>query len=199
MHAVKACGKRHAWCRECRPDAASKIRDRALNRSPEHQEKLRLTRLGRVPSDATRARVSKALRGRVLSSGRLGHTNSAKARALVSAAKRKHMAECKGKCARVECSPPRSPTQIEKILARLLSEFPTVLFEHRIGPYRVDAYLPEYGLAFEADGQYWHRLTERDRPGYYDRRDEYLLMEHGVTIVRLGEEELLALNKIKSW
>lgn len=93
----------------------------------------------------------------------------------------------------MSCTPPRSPTRIENILHDvLLAEFPIVERERRFGRYRVDAYLPEpYHLAFEADGSYWHgsaRMIVRDL-----ERDAYLLAEHSLPVVRLGEAELMAM------
>lgn len=58
--------------------------------------------------------------------------------------------------------------------------------EKRFGRYRVDAYLPERHLAFEADGKYWHsQQREHDA-----RRDAELLERFGLPVVRLTEQEL---------
>ena len=73
----------------------------------------------------------------------------------------------------------------------LLAEFPEVIPEKRFGPYRVDAYLPPpYHLAFEADGEYWHRRTECERPGYYAQRDAYLLVHFSLPVVHLSERDI---------
>lgn len=85
----------------------------------------------------------------------------------------------------------QSPTHIEEILVSLvLFEFPTIVREQKFGKYRVDAYLPEYHLAFEADGVYWHKDTEADKT-----RDAYLLKEHSLTVVRFTERELLEIER----
>jgi very-short-patch-repair endonuclease len=72
-----------------------------------------------------------------------------------------------------------------------LSEFPEVIAEKPFGRYRVDAYLPPpYHLAFEADGDFWHPYVERQRPGYYKQRDDFLLERFGLLVVRLTETEI---------
>ncbi len=108
---------------------------------------------------------------------------------------RAHMAECEDPdCRRVACTGPQSPTNLERTLYTLLTEFPTVEREWRppggCCRYRLDAYLPEYALNFEADGARWHR----DKPGQPERdakRDAHLLATHAIVTVRLGETELL--------
>ncbi len=102
-----------------------------------------------------------------------------------------HIVECGGSCGGASCVPPSSPTRIEDILVDvLLAEFPAVVREQRFGRYRVDAYLPPpYHLAFEADGVYWHQDPEKDAT-----RDAYLMAEHGLPVVRLGEAELLKIG-----
>jgi very-short-patch-repair endonuclease len=61
--------------------------------------------------------------------------------------------------------------------------------QHPVGSFVLDAYTPEDNLAWEADGDYWHRrpgIAERD-----ERRDQSLTSELGVTaVIRLTESEL---------
>lgn len=71
----------------------------------------------------------------------------------------------------------------------LFSEFPSVIIEAPFGRYRVDIYLPSpYHLGFEVDGNYWHGLPGRQQG--YRKRDEHLLREFGLPIVRISETEV---------
>ncbi len=55
----------------------------------------------------------------------------------------------------------------------------------------VDAWVPEYGLVFEADGEAWHAYNERQRPGYYRRREWFLKQQSKIiAIIHLTEEDL---------
>ena len=56
----------------------------------------------------------------------------------------------------------------------------------RFGRYVVDAWVPEYGLVFEADGSYWHSLN----PGRDQKRDKYLLNCGVTAVIRLNEHDL---------
>jgi len=96
------------------------------------------------------------------------------------------------KCCCATCRLPQSPTRIENILVNgLLAEFPEVRREERFGCYRIDAYLPApYHLAFEADGNYWHRERSKNDA----ERDATLLRKYGLPVVRLSEFELLTME-----
>jgi very-short-patch-repair endonuclease len=50
-------------------------------------------------------------------------------------------------------------------------------------PYIVDIYLPEFHLAIECDGEYWHGSTDAQK--YDRRRDRCLLSRYGLQVVRL--------------
>ena len=72
-------------------------------------------------------------------------------------------------------------TDIEAITERALQELELDYeFEHRVGRYSVDFYLPNYEIAIECDGEYWHR----DRIEKDAERDKYL-EERGLTVVHL--------------
>lgn len=92
---------------------------------------------------------------------------------------------------------PRAATAIERILTVFL-----VNAGFRVEPQRqfgravVDAYLPEYHLAFEADGVYWHNLPNRAEMDA--RRDARLLTDFGLPVVRLTEAELHAIDRQQS-
>lgn len=80
------------------------------------------------------------------------------------------------------------PTKLENILCDvILAEFPEVQREVLFGHFRVDAYIPQpYHLAFEADGEFWHRdSAKRDAA-----RDAWLLRKFGLPVIRLTESEL---------
>ena len=184
--------------------------------SPESRVKIGAASKGRVFSLETRAKRSAALKGRVISpewrakisasltgyrhtpearvnmsSSLVGRSVSLETRKKIGAMKRTHIIERIG-CRCGACAPPQSPTRIEDILVDgLLKEFPEVRREERFGLYRVDAYLPlPYHLAFEADGEYWHRnSSKRDA-----KRDAYLLREHGLPVVRLDEHDFMAME-----
>jgi very-short-patch-repair endonuclease len=55
--------------------------------------------------------------------------------------------------------------------------------EHYIRPYRIDFYLPQWQVALEVDGLYWHN-PERD-----NKRD-HALAAIGVTTIRITDVEL---------
>lgn len=138
------------------------------------------------PSAETRARMSAAHDGRVVSET---------ARANIRAASLAHREACDGTCGRWDCGPIISPTGIELKLWALLDEFPTVIRDASLPgtccAYRPDAYLPEYRLAFEADG-YYHTLPSRAEDDA--RRDAHLLEVHGIVTIRLTEAELMEIG-----
>ncbi len=93
--------------------------------------------------------------------------------------------------------PPFLTTEIERILFKFLEDAGfQVIKEKRFGRFRVDTYLPERHIAFEADGAYWHKLNEADNPGCYVRRDQILLEKYGLPVVRLTEREVYGLAAI---
>jgi very-short-patch-repair endonuclease len=53
-------------------------------------------------------------------------------------------------------------------------------FEYRIGRYSIDYYLPQYAIAIECDGEYWHRNREEK-----DAEKDKYLEERGFTVLRL--------------
>ena len=76
----------------------------------------------------------------------------------------------------------------------LRAGFEVIIPEQRFGVYSVDVYLPEYHLAFEADGDYWHNISgihARD-----ENRDAYLLRKFELPVIRLWEHEINELIKV---
>jgi len=57
-----------------------------------------------------------------------------------------------------------------------------VIRQHRVGRYTIDGFVPEWNLAIEVDGAYWHslpRMVERDR-----RKTAYLA-KRGLRVTRI--------------
>ena len=155
----------------------------------EHKAKIKAVTIGHEVSAEARAKIGASSRGRSM---------SLEARAKISRGRRDHLTKDPNGC---RCGPHlwetgQRQTQIERILCEmLLSEFPEVRSEEKFGAYRVDAYLPPpYHLAFEADGKYWHDKHEQEDPGCYSRRDEYLMENFDLPVIRLGEEELIGMK-----
>lgn len=161
---------------------AHRARIGAANRrrfaNPAARERVRTSNLVRWADPALRARHRTAF---------LGHPVDDETRAKLSRARRAHVGT--PGCGCWVCGP-KAPTTIETFLCEIiLAEFPEVRAEEPFGPYRVDAYLPPpYHLAFEADGEYWHRLPGRQE--HYEKRDAYLLAHFGLPVVRLSEREI---------
>ncbi len=81
-------------------------------------------------------------------------------------------------------------TELEARLWKFLVEAGYAIeLEKQFGRYRVDVYLPDYHLAFEADGSYHH--SRPGRPEYDSRRDALLLKIFGLPVVRIEERELV--------
>ena len=159
--------------------------------SLETKQKISLARKGQAPvnkgvpmSDEQKKKVS---------AGRKGiksvFKNPEERNRKISEAKKKHI-EDSVDCICAACRVPVSPTIIENILIDvLLREFPTVIREKKFGRYKIDAYLPEYHLAFEADGERWHINKTRD-----ENRDASLLKLYNLPVIRFSGKELLAMK-----
>lgn len=72
-----------------------------------------------------------------------------------------------------------------------------MVWEYDKGAYSVDLYEPNYHLAFEADGDYWHNYKETKEPGYFDRRDAYLLKRYNLPTIRFTDMEIRSMTKSK--
>lgn len=75
----------------------------------------------------------------------------------------------------------RIESQIVEVVKASLTGFPvTVRTEHPVGPYKIDIYIPELGLAIECD--------ERNHSGYCpieeECREDYIKEKLGCTILR---------------
>lgn len=153
--------------------------------------------IGRVRPQEERDAISRAHKGRPksaetrarMSAGQKASWTKEK-RARLSVSRKRHITESIG-CMCGACKKPTSPTYIESILISFLSEFPEVIPEKQFGHYFVDAYLPPpYHLAFEADGEYWHKIgRKRDK-----KRDKWLYKNHNLVVIRLTSADLRAMS-----
>ena len=84
------------------------------------------------------------------------------------------------------------PNRLELALRRLLTEANFTFTEQvQFGRCVVDAWISEYGLVFEADGEAWHTYNEQQNPGYHRRREWFLKQQPEIkAIVHLSEEDL---------
>lgn len=82
-------------------------------------------------------------------------------------------------------------SEAEKDLVEFLKCFGFSLLEHDrsvIGPYELDAYIPEKKLAFEFDGMFWHsEQAGKDRN--YHLEKTRLCGEKGVKLIHVFEDE----------
>ncbi len=78
------------------------------------------------------------------------------------------------------------PTSLETILYGLLEKLGIAFIpQHKIGTKFVDAYLLDGSVVLEADGDYWHRDSGKDR-----NRDLYLLSQGVILVIHLSETTL---------
>lgn len=186
---------RRTWTgRKHTPEAREKIRQAKIGSkgggrptekwTPDQREQARVKATGYRHTSESKAKMSAARRGKSLSE---------KNRQGIISGWLKHLESPPSNCT---CAVhrnlfPLKMTKLEKILLRLLSEFPEVDYGRVFGRYRVDAYLPEpYHLAFEADGRFWHQDKERDA-----KRDDWLFRRFGLPVIRLSELELKEIGK----
>ena len=81
------------------------------------------------------------------------------------------------------------PTRPQLMLAAFLHGCGfAVDLERRFGRFSIDCYLPEYHVAFEADGTYWHSLPKTI--AHDIRRDAELLQEFALPVIRFREDEI---------
>lgn len=88
---------------------------------------------------------------------------------------------------------PKPKTWLEVALSNFFDKVGFVVdeqvrFKNRV----VDAYDPENGLVWEADGFYWHQDKEKEQ-----KRDEYLINCGIAAIIHLSEKDLLPWKKRK--
>lgn len=74
-------------------------------------------------------------------------------------------------------------TKPHQRLSEILGKFTSVEVEREFPPYVVDCYLPEYHVAFEADGP--HHSVLRD-----ERRDDVLMTHYALPVFRADVDTL---------
>lgn len=57
-----------------------------------------------------------------------------------------------------------------------------------IGGKELDIYLPELKLAFEYNGEYWHKIHEEKEPGYHKNKQK-ACEENGVKLIEIWEND----------
>ncbi len=206
MGTTKSCGNVHAYCGECRPDVADKVRRKldavrpnGWNRgrktgplSVEHRAKISATNkrlgikppssLGRKQSDEAKAKIRAANLGRKITwSDRTdrSYTRDPEWRRKVAIGVAK--AHARGDFW-------RGPTSLEYALSHLLQsaglEYEAQV---RFGRYVVDFWVPSHNLVFEADGSFWNHHKDAAREA---TRDSYLRNKGALAVIHLNEIDL---------
>ena len=57
-----------------------------------------------------------------------------------------------------------------------------------IGGKELDIYLPELKLAFEYNGEYWHKIHEEKEPGYHENKRQ-LCKDAGITLIEVWDSQ----------
>jgi len=63
-----------------------------------------------------------------------------------------------------------------------------------INPYEIDIYLPDYNIAFEINGLYWHSELFKDKNYHLDKTNKCL--KKGIHLIHIWEDEWLYKNNI---
>ena len=123
--------------------------------------------------------------------GRLGTPHTEQTKKKLSEMNKKHAALVLPNCkCWVHSSNGFSISSLTWKLTDFLVEagFEDVIAEQKVGRFIVDALLPNEWIAFEGDGKHWHKEE-------YDKiRDEELLRDYNLPVVRLTEEEVNGLS-----
>ena len=82
------------------------------------------------------------------------------------------------------------PTSIEKKVYETLKEMGLLFETQKLinGKFIVDAYLPDFNLIIEADGEYWHGI---DKTVKKDKAENAYLTKCGYKLLRLTEKEIM--------
>jgi len=158
--------------------------------SAEWKEAIAATRRGKKASPETRAKMSASAKGRIISPEQREKIRQSN---LIAWSNPELLARHRARRATQKAPSKFWNTHPEQKLANFLERAGfRIQREKNFGHYRVDVYLLDYHLAIECDGVYWHRVTERNRPGYYANRDQVLMERFNLPIVRLTDAEILA-------
>lgn len=89
----------------------------------------------------------------------------------------------------------KGESYLEKLLRLALDELGiTYQQEHKAHPYSIDFFLPEWQIALEADGGYWHQGREA-----HDAKRNAFLLARGIVTVRLTGSEICAAPHLPSF
>lgn len=104
-----------------------------------------------------------------------------------------HIPRCK------KCYPNQTATSLaEKEIEEELSKYTKVILNDRslIYPYELDLYLPEYNIAIEYNGLYWHsELSGKKDPLYHLRKSE-LCESIGIHLIQVFDDEWINKKEI---
>ena len=90
------------------------------------------------------------------------------------------------------CNPERNPeTTIEAIVKHILDDLDITYEQHRrdiISPKELDFYLPDYNLAIECNGMFWHSEGKKVQTYHYDKKK--LCEEKGIRLIYFWETDI---------
>ena len=175
-----------------------KMKQAALNRKTHSMS-------GKHHSQETREKISRSAMGNKRAQGSRGWHHSPEARAKISAARHiakypperiekmkasmiKHVSLNLPKCKCAIHTKYHTSSLAQKMAGLFLYGFSSVIIEHKLGRYIVDAYLPKDNLVFEADGDYWHNLPDIKKHDV--KRDKYIFNKFGAYTIRMTEKEI---------
>lgn len=96
---------------------------------------------------------------------------------------------------------PHAQSKPHVIIRQMLEELNLSFSEHNrevIKPFEVDFYLPDFKLAIEVNGIFWHS-EENGKHKSSHQNKTLLCLQNGITLIHLFEDEImLNLNQIKS-
>lgn len=176
-YAVKSCGKAHSHCRVCAPDVSATLSKLWQPHSGKKCTKGCTCRRHSNPGKKPGWHHTKEARAKIAASNKACPPNCTC---------KKHTHDpIEGRLAQRG----RRVTRIHKALQAFLQRAGfNVVIDAPFGRYQVDCYVPDYHLAFEADGDYWHSLPDvRERDA---RRDIALLQNFNLPTVRFSETEI---------
>lgn len=90
------------------------------------------------------------------------------------------------------CNPERNPqTSIETIMKELLDNLHIEYIQHNrklIGPKELDFYLPDYKIAIECNGTYWHSLQKKDKDYHINKFN--ICKDKGIQLISFWEYDI---------
>ena len=90
------------------------------------------------------------------------------------------------------------PTKMEDEMSEFLDAIGVKYYRNYRGlipPLEVDFYLPEYNIAIEMDGLYWHSEVNKPNPNYHKEKTEKCL-SNGIRLIHIFEDEWYNKKKI---